>query len=131
MLSLITNNKTRMGGKKTKTPQNTCTLNSLWKYLQNVHNPKENKESGMYVTNWETIRIQAKYSGSLHTSEHSDNLVLGRQTVTERIMKICPTWRLKEESKWKTSSPYLSNVKNSTHRTAAINKCFTYIIFAI
>lgn len=42
--------------------------------------------------------MQAKYSGSLQTSEYSDNLALGRQNVTERIMKMCPTWRLKEES---------------------------------
>jgi hypothetical protein len=40
-----------------------------------------------------------KYSRSLQTSELLDNLVLRRQNVTGRIMKMCATWRLKEESK--------------------------------
>lgn len=81
---------------------NTCKMSTVQNRLRRGH-----------VTNWEMIGIQAKYSGSLQTSEHSDNSDLRRQNATERIMKICPTWRLKEESKWKTSSPYLSNVRTN------------------
>lgn len=85
-----------------------------------------------YVTNWKIIRMQAKYSGSLQTSEHSHNLVLGRQNVTERIMKMCPAWRLKEESKWKKNQVFICQMSgiNNWEEKDAINKFFTHIAFA-
>lgn len=43
--------------------------------------------------------------GNLQASELSDSLVWGRQNVTGRIRKMCPTWRLKEELKWKKMKP--------------------------